>query len=349
MGTMTAALHDGKAMQIAEVARPTASPGDAVIRVRGAGICGSDLLMYGASSTPEKLPGGHEVAGEVIEVGQGVDPSLKGRRVAVDTIAHGRACATCWYCRMGQVKHCVNKSPGNGGGFAEWMKRRAIGFYPLPDSLSWEEGALVEPLAVSVHAVRRGQMSSGETVVVLGAGNIGLTAVAAARAMGAGKILVSARHEQQAVMAKRLGADEALPSEGNALREAVLDATDGRGADMSIETVGGNSDATLKQSLQVTRMQGRIVILGGFRQPITMDWLPPLLEEQSIIFSSCYSIMDGRHDFELAIDMMASGRVQLKQIVTHKYPLEQIGKGFETAYDKSTGSIKVQILTDGAG
>ena len=174
MTTMKAGLYDGKgAMQLTDVPRPEPGPGDVVARVRCTGICGSDLLIYSASSTPEKLPGGHEVAGEVIEVGQGVDPSLKGRRVAVDTIAHGRACAACWYCRMGQIKHCVNKGPGDGGGFAEWMKRRAIGFSPLPDSLSWEEGALVEPLAVSVHAVRRGQMSSGETVVVLGAGNIG--------------------------------------------------------------------------------------------------------------------------------------------------------------------------------
>ena len=147
MATMTAALYDGKAMQISEVARPTTGPGDAVIRVRAAGICGSDLLIYNATSTPEKIPAGHEVAGEVIEVGQSVDPSLKGRRVAVDTIAHGTACAVCWYCRMGQYRQCQNMSEIVGGGFAEYIKRKAVGCYVMPDNMSWEEGALVEPFA----------------------------------------------------------------------------------------------------------------------------------------------------------------------------------------------------------
>ena len=348
MSTMIAALHDGSdGMRIASIPAPEAEAGDVIVRVRSAGICGSDLLNYGSLTEAESLPGGHEVAGEIVEIGEGVDPALKGRRVAVDTIGHGRACSVCWYCRMGQVKQCLNKAPVEGGGFAERMKRRAIGCYPLPDSLSWEEGALVEPLAVSVHAVRRGEMSSGETVAVLGAGNIGLTAVAAARAMGAGRIMVTARHEQQGDMAKRLGADDVLPSDGPDFREAVLEATDGRGADMAIETVGGDGDATLRQALGAIRMQGRAVILGGFRNPITMDWFSPMINEQAIIFSSCYGIIDGRHDFELAVDMMASGRVQLGQIVTHTFPLEEIRRGFDTAYDKSTGSIKVQVKVNG--
>ena len=219
MGTIAAALHDGKGvMRVAEINRPKPGPGDAIIRVGSAGICGSDLLNYGANATPETSPGGHEVAGEIIEVGHGVDTSWVGQRVAIDTIAHGRACAACWYCRIGQFRQCLNKAANEGGGFAEYIKRRTMGCYPLPDSLSWAEGALVEPLAVSVHAVRRGQMSGGETVVVLGAGNIGLTAVAAARALGAGKVFATARHEQQAAMAKRLGADDALPPEGPALQ-----------------------------------------------------------------------------------------------------------------------------------
>ena len=280
MPTMTAALHDGKGtMRISEIEKPEPGPGDAIVRVRSVGICGSDLLNYGANTKPETWPGGHEVAGEIVEVGEGVDPSRIGERVAIDTIAHGRACTRCWYCRMGQFRECTDKAPEEGGGFAQYMKRRAAGCYSLSDSLSWEEGALVEPLAVSVHGVRRGQMSGGETVAVLGAGNIGLAAVAAARAMGAGKVLATARHEQQAAMAKRLGADDALPPEGPALQEALAEATDGRGADLTIESVGGHSDATLKQAIEVTRKQGRIVILGGFRVPITLDWVQPLLKE----------------------------------------------------------------------
>ena len=344
MATMTAAFHDGVgAMQLREVERPVAGHYDAVVRVRAVGICGSDLLMNADKTEPDEIPFGHEVAGEIVEVGAGVDPAMVGRRVAVEAIGQGLACTRCWFCRMGQFRQCTSMDANEGGGFAEFIKRRAAGCYALPDSLSWEDGALVEPLAVSVHGVRRGGMSGGETVVVLGAGNIGLTAVAAARAMGAGKIFVTARHQQQADMARRLGADEALPDDGPALWDAVAQATDGRGADLTIESVGGKSDATLKQAIEVTRMQGRIVILGGFRVPITLDWIEPLLKEQSIVFSSCYSVLDGRHDYEVAIDLIASGRTPLEQMVTHRYPLAQIQQGFDTAYDKTSGSIKVQI------
>ncbi|MCH7745140.1 MAG: zinc-binding dehydrogenase [Chloroflexi bacterium] len=346
MATMKAAMYDGKGtMQLFEIEKPTPEPGDVIVRVRAAGICGSDLLMNADKTEPDALPTGHEVAGDIVEVGEGVDPSRIGQRVAIETIGQGRACTTCWYCRVGQYRLCLDKTSGEGGGFAEYIRRRDFGCYPLTDGMSWEDGALVEPLAVSVHAIRRGQMNGGETVVVLGAGTIGLTAVVAARALGAGKVFVTARHEQQAAMAKMLGADEALPPDGPALQEALADATNGRGADLTIETVGGKSNVTLKQAINVTRLQGRIVVLGGFRAPITLDWLEPLLKEQSIIFSTCYSVLNGYHDYEIAIDLMTSGKAPLSQMVTHRFSLDDIQKGFDTAYDKSTGSIKVQIHT----
>ena len=344
MATMTAALWEGpNRMRIAQVEKPEPGLGDAVVRVRCVGVCGSDLLMNADKTEPDRLPDGHEVAGEIAAVGEGVDPSRLGERVAVETEGHGRACGVCWFCRIGQYVRCSKMAPREGGGFAQYIKRRAAGCYTVPDSLSWEEAALVEPLAVSVHGVRRGELVGGETVVVLGAGNIGLTSVVAARAFGAGKVFVTARHEQQAAMAKRLGADEALPPDGPALVEALAQVTDGRGADVTLETVGGKSPATLEQAIDVTRQQGRIVILGGFRRPLTMDWLQPLVKEQSIIFSSCYSIMNGRHDYEVAIEMIASGRAPVEQMVTHRFPLEEAQRAFETAYDKSSGSIKVQF------
>ena len=344
MPQMKAAFFDGdNAMTLTDIAAPEPGPEDVVIRVRATGICGSDLLMNADKTEPDAIPFGHEVAGEIVEVGDRVENGLLGQRVAVETIGHGLACAQCWYCRQGQFRQCLNKAENEGGGFAEFMKRRAIGCYPLPDGMSWEAGALVEPLAVSVHGVRRGQMQGGETVVVLGAGNIGLTTVAAARALGAGRIFVTARHAQQGELAKCLGADEILPPEGAALREAVEAVTDGRGADLTLETVGGRNGDTLEQAIDVTRMQGRIVILGGFRRPITLDWLPPLLKEQAIVFSSCYGILNGQHDYELAIDMLDAGRTALQPMVTHVFPLDEIQQGFDTAYDKTTGSIKVQI------
>ena len=345
MATMTAALHDGRgAMHVTEMPRPEAGPGDVIVRVRACGICGSDLLYYDGATERESRPGGHEVAGEIVEVGEGVDPARRGERVAIDIIGHGRACGSCWYCRLGQYALCQSHVPSEGGGFAQYIRRRVDGCYTLADSLSWEEGALVEPLAVSVHALRRGGFTAGETVAVLGAGNIGLTTVAAARAFGAGRILVSARHRHQGELAKHLGADDALPTDGSALQDALKNATQGRGADLTIETVGGKSEATFRQALEVTRPQGRAVILGNFqRTAVSFGALETSGRELSIIFSNCYSIIDGRHDFEVAADLLASGRAHIEEMVTHKFPLQEVQRGFETARDKSTGSVKVQI------
>ena len=344
MAMMKAAFYDGNGtMTLGEYPQPEAGPGDAIVRIRSSGICGSDLQMKADQKEADESPVGHEVAGEVIAVGEGIDSSMVGTRVAIETIGHGRACLSCWYCRMGQYKQCLDKAPPEGGGFAEYIKRKAWGCYALPDDMTWDEAALVEPFAVSVHGVRRGQLIGGETVVVLGAGNIGLTAVAAARALGAGTIFVTARHEQQATLAKQLGADHAFAPDDPALNDAVLDATQGLGADLTVETVGGWRPEPIVQAIDLTREQGRFVVIGGYRAPITVDWLPPMLKEQTIVFSSCYGIINGRHDYEVAIDLMASGRVDLKPMVTHIYSLDDIQQGFTTAYDKMTGSVKVQI------
>jgi len=341
---MKAALHDGvSGMRVVEVARPQVEQDTVLVRVRAAGICGSDLNIYRRTTEPEKLPAGHEVAGEIAEIGPGVEGWSVGDHVAVETVGQGRACRRCRFCLAGQYRRCLNLAQGWGGGFAQFIKRKALGCYRLPDHLSWEEGALVEPLAVSVHGVRRGKMRGGETVVVLGAGTIGLTSVAAARAMGAGKVFATARHQHQAEMARRLGADATFSPEGPELKEAVADSTDGLGADLVFETVGGTTAATLQQAISVVRGLGRIVVLGGFYGTMELDLLTPLLEEQALIFSQCYAILDERHDFEIAIDILASGKLSLKEMVTHTFPLEEAQEAFRTAYDKTTGSIKVQL------
>ena len=347
MATMTAAFYDGNGkMELHDHPRPTAGPGQAVIRIRACGVCGTDLQMNVDKDAPDAQPAGHEVAGEVIEFGDGVDPGLLGQRVAVESVGLARMCGTCWFCRQGQFRACRNPAPAVGGGFADYMVRNATAFCPMPDELSWDEGALVEPFAVSIHGVRRGYLSAGETVAVLGSGTIGLMAIAGARAMGAGKIIATARYERQAAMAKALGADEAVSDSGPEFRAAIDECTDGRGADLTIETIGGHGGETVQQSLDVTRVLGRIVILGGHRRPITLDYILPLKAEHSIIFSNCYSVIDGRHDYELAMEMMASGQADIEQVVSHRYPLAQIQDAFDTASDKSSGSVKVQIQQD---
>ena len=199
---MKAAFYNGNGkMQIKEHPEPIPESGDAIIQVRATGICGSDLLMNNDKEEADELPTGHEVSGQIVEVGSEVDRNLIGQRVAIETIGQGRACSTCWYCRMGQYRQCQNMAVVEGGGFAEFIRRKAIGCYQIGESMTWEEGALVEPLAVSIHGIRRGLMNGAETVAILGSGTIGLTAVVAARELGARKIFVTARHKQQANMA----------------------------------------------------------------------------------------------------------------------------------------------------
>lgn len=341
---MKAAFYDGKGEMIVKE-YPDLSPnrGEVLIKVRATGICGSDLNMNLDKSGPDSDPAGHEVAGEIISVGEGVDEKHIGTRVAVEVLGSGRACQICWYCRQGQYIHCPDRSSNTSGGFAEYITRKIEGCYPLPDEMTWEQGALVEPLAVSVHGIRIGNMTGGETVAILGSGTIGLTAVAAAKALGAGKIFATARHTQQKNAALSLGATEVTSPEGDKFNKMLLDATSGRGADLTIETVGGSRGDTVNQAIKVTRRQGRIVVLGVFYGEHQLDWKGPVLKEQTIQGSICYGIINGQHDFETAVEILSNGNCNLEQIVTHKYSLEQIDTGFKTAYDKSSGSIKVQI------
>ncbi len=345
MPDMLAALWNGvDTVDIKSVPRPVPGPDDALVRVTAEGICGSDLNYYRRLKEPETVPGGHETAGEIVDVGSRVDPSIVGQRVAVEVIGHGNACLACWYCRQGQYTHCTEKRDWGGGGFAEYVTRRAAACYPLGDSMTWEEGALVEPLAVSIRGLHRGGIIAGDSVMVLGSGNIGLTAIAAARALGAGKVIATARHPHQAELARKLGADVVLdPADADA-KDAVYDLTGGRGADITVETVGGSDNIdTLVQAVDLTRVMGSIVVLGVFYGQSSTDWLQPLIKEQSVIFSLCYGIDNGRHEFETAIDLIASSAVDLKPMVTHTYLLTEMPQALATAYDKSSGSIKVQL------
>lgn len=345
MREMRAALHDGAGtMRAVMLPYPEAVPGSVVVRVRASGICGSDLYYYGIRKEQETSPGGHEVAGEVAEVGAGVQSVRVGDRVAVEGVGVARACGQCWYCRQGQYVQCMAQAPSTGGGFAEYWRVPARACFKLPDNLSWDEGALVEPLAVGVHAVRRAALRPYETTVVLGAGTIGLACIAAARAAGALRIIATARYPHQAALARDLGADQVVSPDGDALQKAVMAATEGRGADVTFEGVGGTSPDVIEQAVWVTRKQGRIVVAGAAKVPVPVNVITMLRREETLVLAHCYGVLDGRHDFEVAIDLLARGRAPFKKIVTHHYPLSQLNEAFETARSRSAGAVKVEIV-----
>jgi len=343
---MRGALYNGnQGVVVQDVPLPDRFPGSALIRVRQVGICGSDLNINRDSKTPGDLPEGHEVAGEILDLPSGQHGLNVGDRVAIDSICFGLSCGNCWYCRMGQRRHCQSLVDSTGGGYAEFMTRNPAGLFKMTNSMEWSDGALVEPLAVSVHAIRWGGMKPGDTVAVVGSSTIGLAAIAAARYLGAGLILASARYPAQATAARKMGADYVLDSARGELEGATRDATDGRGADFVIETIGGYTLDTLDQAVDTCRDQGKIVVVGGFRKKEAFDFITPIIRELTLLFSSCYGIVDGRHDYEVAIDMLSVSDCSFRRIVTHVVPLEQIQQGFDTAYDKSTGSLKVQVTS----
>ncbi len=342
--TMKGALDDGTGKYVLQdVPMPEMYEGAALVRVRQTGICGSDLHMTDVRTEAQVIPSGHEVAGEIVELPAGETELKVGDRVALETIGAGRACLKCHYCKFGQYRHCQDLDPDTGGGFAEYMTRKPTGLFKLPDSLDWTDGALVEPMAVSVHALRYAGMKPGDVVGVTGAATIGLSAIGAAHAFGAKKVIASAKYPHQADAARKMGADVVTGVEDDEFEEACREASGGVGADIVLESVGGRQAIALHQAIRATRPQGKTVNLGGIKVPMEIDLFDPLLREIAIISVSCYDLIEGVHDYEVAIDLLSSGAVPYREIVTHTVSLDKIQDGFATAYDKGSGSIKVHI------
>ncbi|MBI3973566.1 MAG: zinc-binding dehydrogenase [Chloroflexi bacterium] len=337
-------------VRVVDLPRPQLEAGTAVVRVRAAGICGSDLHGYRERDQPEARPQGHEVAGEVVGLAPhpGSQPAVReGDLVALDTICLGRACGACRWCREGVYFHCERKRRGDdwAGGFAEYIKRDVRGLFPLPAGIGPAEGAMVEPLAVAVHAVRLAQLQRGETVAIIGAGTIGLMCVMAAAAMGAGAVYAMARHPHQAELARALGASDALLGAPEEAAVAVRERTGGLGADLAIETVGGEAP-TLNQAWSLVRRRGRVAVLGVFGHQVPVNLGAPLGKEVTVCFPVCYGDQDGRHDYDVAIDLIASRKAPVTKLLTHRFALEEAAAAFAAADDKSSRSIKVQFHMD---
>ena len=342
---MRAAIQTGiHQVEVRDIAAPSVSDDTAIVTVAAAGICGSDLHPYHERVTAQDVPDGHEAAGVITFLPESYQGELTiGSRVAVDPIM-GRACGVCAICRAGQAFHCPErpKTPRWGGAFAEQYKMRPHGLFALPANVTMEQGALVEPFGIGVHAVRLARMVPGASVAIIGAGTIGLMTLIAARGLGAGDIYVLARHDHQARLAAELGATVVIRSEGDAAIEEIRQLTNGVGVDLAMETVGGHGD-TINQALDIARRQGSVSILGIFPSKMSIDILKASVREITATFPMCCGIIDGRHDFEIAIKMIANGQAQVEKLVTHRYSLDAATAAFKTAADKSTGSIKVQL------
>ncbi|MBI2913347.1 MAG: zinc-binding dehydrogenase, partial [Chloroflexi bacterium] len=258
-----------------------------------------------------------------------------GQRVVVEPL---RVCRECDYCRTGQYQLCSRRvllGTFAPGGLAEYVAVPAYALYPLPDALDFELGALVEPLAVAVHGLHQVGLSVGERVLVLGSGSIGLMAVLAAKAAGAGEVIATYRHDHQGKAALAAGATRALKAgETGGLEQ--------QGIDVVVETVGGAAD-TLAQALNVARPGGRISVLGLFTQPVQLNALALMLKEARMAGGITYCRLGQHSDFEVAMGIILSDPERARALISHRFPLAEAAQAFAAAADKSSGSLKVHI------
>jgi 2-desacetyl-2-hydroxyethyl bacteriochlorophyllide A dehydrogenase len=344
MAEMQAAVFKGdRSLEVRAVERPSPGPGNVLIRVRHCGICGSDLHFYkGELPSPPGLRMGHEFSGEIAEVGQGVDGLRPGDQVCVEPLI---VCGECEHCRSGNYQLCLTRrllgAGGVDGAFAEYVEVPAYSVYRLPQGMDAEVGSLIEPLAVAVHGLRLAELSMGERVVVLGAGTIGQMALLAAQAFGASDTTVVALHQHQAEAARALGASRAVEASDEALAQLAQNLSESP-PDVVVEAVGGEAD-TLVRAASLVRPGGRVCLLGLFVRPVPWNPLGFLLKEGRLVAGMTYGRGEARSDFELALEIAARRPDDLRRLITHRLPLSRVGEAFETAADKSTGSIKVTV------
>jgi len=331
-----------KQFEVREEPVPDVRPGSVLVRVRNCGICGSDLHFYkGEFPSPPNLRMGHEISGEVAAVGEGVTRVSAGQPVAIEPV---EVCRACTYCYTGREQLCAErKFLGTmlPGAFADYILVPSYTVHPLPDGVNFEAGALVEPLAVTVHGLRQVALEFGERIVVLGSGTIGLMAIVAARALGAKEVLATARYPHQAEMARALGATFVAQAGDNAIGE-LLGALGGRGPEVVVETVGGVAN-TVNEAITLAQSGGRVSILGIFSHQPAINATLAVLKEVSLIGGITYGHINGRSDFEVALEIARRHANDMRQVITHRVSLDEIASGFATAADKSQRSIKVTV------
>ncbi|HVV37260.1 MAG TPA: alcohol dehydrogenase catalytic domain-containing protein [Acidimicrobiales bacterium] len=320
-----AVLNEDRSLSVVEQPDPTPAAGEAVVRVTGCGICGSDLHSV-AVMGPAGTVLGHEIAGVVEAVGGGVTNVKAGDVVAVRPFS---GCGRCEFCRAGRADHCASFALigfQRPGGYAEFTCAVADELFALPADVRAEDHALVEPFAVARRGLRRGGLAAGESVVVLGAGPIGLAVTHWARALGAGDIVVSDPVAHRRELALQLGATRAVHPEEIA----------GTSAPLVVECSGVRS--LIDQAMQLAAVDGRVAVIGMCLQPDTIFPWWGLNKELDVRFSIYY----GREDFTDTIDAFADGSLAPDGFVTETIGLDAVPRRFaELQADADAGKVVI--------
>ena len=338
-------LSKYRSLEIAEVPTPVVGAGEVLIRVGACGICGSDVHGYDGSSG-RRIPPivmGHEAAGRIAAVGAGVTALAEGDRVTFDSTIY---CGACGYCRRGEVNLCDHRQVlgvscgdySRAGAFAEFVAVPARVVYKLPESISFAEAAMLEAVAVAIHAVSLAETTAESTALVVGAGTIGVLTLQALRAARCRRVFVSDVDATRLKMAKELGATEVLLADKDVVPE-VLQRTGGVGVDVAMEAVG--RDETVNAAIASVRKGGTVVLVGNISPTATLP-LQKVVTRQIRLQGSCASA----GEYPQAIELMASGAIRVKPLITAIVPLAEGPQWFERLYAREPNLLKV-VLTPG--
>jgi len=334
-----AMYYNNRDVRLEEVPTPRIGPGELLVKVQASGICGSDVMeWYRIKKAPRVL--GHEIAGEIVEVGEGIDRYKIGDRVFV---SHHVPCNTCQYCLNSFHTLCdtLRRTNFDPGGFAEYIRVPQInvdrGVFILPEEVSFEDGVFIEPLACVLRGQRLARFKPGQSVFVIGSGISGVLHIALARASGARWVIASDINEFRLKAAKRFGGDETiLAKEVNPMK--IREINQGRLADLAIVCAGTIS--AYIQALQSVDRGGTVLCFAPLEPGL--NFVFPFFDfwNDGITLLSTYG--GSPFDITNAIELIRAQRLPLREMITHRLPLEETGHGFQLVTE-AKDSIKVII------
>lgn len=336
-------LHSPGDMRLEERSVPEPGPGEALVRLKSVGICGSDVHYFrhgriGSFIVKEPMVLGHECAGEVVALGPETKDLEVGARVVFEP---GIPCGTCWFCRNGRYTKCPSikfmATPPDDGCMAEFVAWPTNFLFKMPENMSFQEGALVEPFAVALYATRRSGLYPAASVAILGAGPIGLSVLEAVKARGAGDVIIADIMQNRLNLARKMGATHVLNAGAVNVVEQIKALTGGEGTHFAFETAGTVS--TFRQTVKAVRDGGFVVLLGLAQdEEIPMPMVEAVIREINFISSFRYNNI-----FEEAISLMGHNRVNLTPIITHEFSFDQTLEAFNVAENAKDSAVKVMI------
>lgn len=334
-------LKEYNQFAIQEVEAPQPGAGEVLIAVKACGICGSDVHGMDGSTGRRRPPiiMGHEASGVIAGVGEHVGSWKVGDRVTFDSTVY---CGACWHCRRGEINLCNDRRVlgvscedyRRHGAFADYLVAPERIVYRLPETLSFEQAAFVEPASIAVHAVEITPISLNDTAVVVGTGIIGLLVIQALRAAGCGTVIAVDIDNNKLQFAKLVGATYGFSANDEELISKIQEITEGRGADVAVEAVGAS--APIQKAIQAVRKGGAVTLVGNLSPSIELP-LQSVVTREIRLQGSCAS----KGEYPACLDMIASGAIQVEPLMSAVAPLHEGAEWFQRLYNKEAGLMKV--------